>query len=92
MNDEETLQAILEEVIDRQLIQNQQPEISQTYNRLINRSYSHGEAKNLIVKALGIELYRLMHYEEPFDKLRFMVNLNQLPNLPDADMPSSELL
>lgn len=92
MNNEETLQAILEEVIDRQLIQNQQPEISQTYNRLIDRSYSHGEAKNLIVKALEIELYRLMHYEEPFDKLRFMVNLNQLPNLPDADMPSSELL
>lgn len=85
MKQQDNIRIILEGIIDKQLKHNQPPETLQTYNRLVDNSYTDEEARLLISRALQIELYNLMRYAEPFNKHRFLQNLKHLPDLPDAD-------
>jgi len=82
---QESIRTIIEEIVDRQLERNQPPETGRTYDRLVSQSYTDEEARMLISRTIQVELYRLMRFGEPFNQVRFVSNLNQLPDLPDAE-------
>ncbi len=86
MKNRETLRVIIESIIDKQLEKSQPPETSQTYYRLIEKeSFTEEEARMLISRVIQIELFRLMRFAEPFNKVRFLRNLSKLPDLPSVD-------
>lgn len=82
---QESIRTIIEEIVDRQLERNQPPETGRTYDRLVSQSYTDEEARMLISRTIQVELYRLMRFGEPFNQVRFVSNLNQLPDLPDTE-------
>jgi hypothetical protein len=83
---QETIRAIIENIVERQLRYNQPPETFQTYERLIKEeSFTEDEARVLIGRTIQVELFRLMRFAEPFNQQRFLKNLEQLPDLPNID-------
>lgn len=86
MKQQETIRAIIENIVERQLRYNQPPETFQAYERLINEeSFTEDEARTLIGRTIQVELFRLMRFAEPFNHQRFVKNLRQLPDLPNID-------
>jgi hypothetical protein len=58
------------------------PEIRQTVERLTGAGYTADEARQLILKAVTVELFRIADYREAFNKERFVWNLAHLPREP----------
>lgn len=86
MKNRETLRVVLETIIDKQLDKKQPPETSQAFYRLIEKeSFTEEEARMLISRVLQIELFRVMRFAEPFNRMRFLNNLSKLPDLPSVD-------
>jgi hypothetical protein len=82
----ETIRTIIEDIVERQLRYNQPPETFQAYERLIkDESFTDEEARTLIGRTIQVELFRLMRFAEPFNQIRFIRNLQQLPDLPNVD-------
>ncbi len=86
MKNRTSIKTIIESIVDKQLTNYQPPEAWQAYTRLTDDDdFSDEEARQLISRAIQVELFRLMHYAEPFNKQRYIYNLAQLPDLPLAD-------
>lgn len=86
MKQQETIRAIIENIVERQLRYNQPPETFQAYERLINEeSFTEEEARTLIGRTIQVELFRLMRFAEPFNRQRFIKNLQELPDLPTIE-------
>ena len=75
----------IEQIIDKQIRQNDPPETAHAYHRLLSSSFSDSEARRLIYLAMQVEFSRLMHYGEAFNNNRFVTNLGVLPDLPEAE-------
>lgn len=80
-----TIGLVVEQIIEKQIRRNDPPETSDTYQRLINDSFTEVEARRLISTAVNVELFRLMNHGEAFNRKRFLDNLKGLPDLPDPD-------
>jgi len=74
------LQAVYLEVVDNQLRGNDPPETRQTYDRLRGMGYSERDAKILIASAIAAETYEIIKAEEPYNRDRFIRNLERLPD------------
>lgn len=83
---DERIGEIIEQIVDKQIRRNEPPEAAQTYQRLIEDSFTDAEARRLIYMTVQVELYRLMQFGEAFNQDRYVDNLRGLPDLPDADM------
>jgi hypothetical protein len=70
------------EIIKNQIRNNDPVETNLTYKRLINLGYSDFVTKQLIGQCIAVELFNIMKYQKPFDKERYIKNLNQLPKEP----------
>lgn len=82
---DESIGMVIEQIVDKQIRRNDPPETAQTYQRLLQDSFTDVEARRLIYMAVQVELFRLMRYGEAFNHSRFIGNLQGLPDLPDAD-------
>lgn len=76
---------IVEQIVEKQIKRNYPPETAETYQRLVNESFTDAEALRLISMAVQVELFRLMRFGEAFNHARFIGNLHGLPDLPDID-------
>lgn len=86
MKQQQTIRAIIENIVERQLRYNQPPETFQAYERLVrDESFTDEEARILIGRTIQVELFRLMRFAEPFNQKRFIKNLEKLPDLPNVD-------
>lgn len=74
---------IVEQIVEKQIKRNYPPETAETYQRLVNDSFTDAEALRLISMAVQVELFRLMRFGEAFNHARFIGNLHGLPDLPD---------
>ena len=74
------LKAAYLEVVDNQLRDNDPPETRQTLARLKEKGYSEQDAKILIASAVVAETYWILKKSEPFNRDRFLRNLQRLPN------------
>ena len=70
------------EVIDNQIKDNSPVETAITLKRLIDEGYSEFEAKQLIGQAIAVELFCIMKEKVPFNRVRYIKNLTNLPKEP----------
>jgi len=76
------LKALILQVVDNQLKNNDPPETKQTYNKLIKEGFSESEAKQLIGCVVVSEIFDVLKKKETFNQERFVKALNKLPKLP----------
>lgn len=74
--------AILE-VVENQLRDGTPPETRQTLQRLVTEGYSEEEARRLIAVVVTSEIFNVLKHNQPYNEVRFIVALRQLPKLPD---------
>ncbi len=68
------------EVVENQLKDNSPPETKKTYERLLKEGHSRENAKILIASVIAAEVYDIQKEDSPYDKERFIRNLNRLPD------------
>jgi hypothetical protein len=78
----EILRAQIFEIIRNQIKDNDPPETKITYNRLKTLGYSDFETNQLIGQCVAVELFQVMKFKEPFDEMRYITNLKNLPKEP----------
>ena len=76
-------EAILE-TVDNQIRDNTPPETRETVQRLIENGYSEGEAKQFVAMALSVEIFHILKHCQPFDRQRYVRNLQGLPAEPGS--------
>ena len=76
------LKALILQVVNNQLKNNDPPETKQTYNKLIKEGFSESEAKQLIGCVVVAEIFDVLKKKETFNQERFVKALNKLPKLP----------
>jgi len=76
------LKALILQVVDNQLKNNDPPETKQTYHKLIKEGFSESEAKRLIGCIVVAEIFDVLKKKETFNQERFVKALNKLPKLP----------
>ena len=74
------LKAVYLEAVESQLRNNNPPETRQTFDRLIAEGISKKDAKLLIGSVIAAESFEIMKSGTPFNKERFVRNLNRLPD------------
>lgn len=74
------LKAAYLEAVETQLRDNNPPETRLTFERLRAQGISEKDAKLLIGSVIAAETYEVMKSGAPFNKERFVRNLNRLPD------------
>ena len=67
------------QIIKNQLEANDPPETKITYNKLISLGYNEFETNQLIGQCVAVEIFDVLKNKKPFNKSRYIKNLNQLP-------------
>lgn len=80
--DEETtnprLKAVILEVIENQLRENNPPETRQTFERLLAAGHSRQEAIEMIGSALVGEIWAMLKENKPYDPVRYRAALEKI--------------
>jgi hypothetical protein len=71
------------EILESQLRENNPPETTIAFERLLIMGYEDHEAKNLMVKCLMIEITDALNNNKLFNENRYIKNLFQLPLDPE---------
>jgi hypothetical protein len=79
MKPNEMMRKEILQVVENQISNNTPPETKQTFNRLVKEGISKADAKIMIGQCVAIEIFNVMKHKQPFDKVRFVNNLNKLP-------------
>jgi len=69
--------------VDNQLRDNDPPETRQTLDRLQQEGYAERDAKLLIAQCVAAEMMAVMQSNEPFNEVRYVKWLHQLPKSPE---------
>jgi len=69
-------------IIENQIEANDPPETLITFKRLKDQGFSDFEVKQLIGQCVAVEIYNVMKFKKPFNKERYIKNLNNLPKEP----------
>lgn len=69
-------------IIESQIEANDPPETLKTFKRLKDQAFNDFEVKQLIGQCVAVEIYNVMKFKKPFDKERYIKNLNKLPKEP----------
>jgi hypothetical protein len=70
------------EIINNQIRNNDPPETKLTYNRLIREGFNELQNMQMIGQCIAVELFEIMKYKKPYDKARYIMNLELLPKDP----------
>ena len=70
------------QVIKNQLDANDPPETKIIYDRLISLGYNEFETNQLIGQCIAVEIFDVLKHKKPYNKNRYIKNLNQLPKEP----------
>jgi len=82
----EAVRAALSEVVEHQMRDGDPPETKETYDRLIADGHVHDETMRLTSHVVLFEMNDCTREEQPFNKGRFVVALNALPELSWDDL------
>jgi hypothetical protein len=78
---EETLQAMLIEVVENQLRDGNPAVTAETFARLKAEGHSEKEVKLLIAAVLLLEMNDMVKENRPFNEVQFAADMRQLPEL-----------
>ena len=76
------LKATILEVVENQLRDGDPPETRETLDRLMREGHSEADAKLLLGQAVTVEVYCIWKEKKPFNRERFVRNLENLPAQP----------
>jgi hypothetical protein len=76
------LRAAYLEAVETQLKSGEPPETKETYARLRSEGFSDEEARVLLAQVIAVESYCVLKEKKPFNRARFVRNLNALPAQP----------
>lgn len=82
MKSGEKVRNMIYEVIQNQLDANDPPETKINFERLKSMGYSEFEARQHVAQCFAVELFDMMKYHKPYNRSRYIRNLNQLPKEP----------
>jgi hypothetical protein len=68
--------------INNQIKNNDPPETKITYDRLRKEGFDYFQSRQMIGQCLAIELFEIIKFRKPYDKNRYIKNLNLLPKEP----------
>lgn len=69
-------------IVRNQIKDNDPPETKQTFERLKGLGYNVTDAEMLIGQCVAIEIFNILKHKQPFDKIRYIRNMNKLPQEP----------
>ena len=70
------------EIINNQIKNNDPPETTLTYNRLINEGFNEFQTMQMIGQCIAAELFDVIKLKKPYDEARYIKNLKHLPEEP----------
>ena len=73
------------QIISNQMMPNNPPETKLGFERLKTLGYSEIEANKKIGQCVAIEIFNILKYKKPFNRSRYISNLNKLPDEPFDD-------
>jgi len=73
------LKAAILETVEQQLAGGEPPETGETLARLKREGFSDDDARALLGQAVAVEIYGILREKKPFNRERFVRNLNRLP-------------
>ena len=74
-------------IINNQIKNNDPPETSLTYNKLISEGFNEFQIKQMIWQCIAVELFEVMKNKKLYDEARYIKNLKLLPKEPfDLDL------
>lgn len=76
------LRAAILEVVEEQLRKGDPSETRETLTRLMGEGYSEADAMVLLGQAVTVEVYCIWKEKKPFNRERFVRNLQSLPAEP----------
>ena len=82
MESNEIVREQIFQIIENQRNSDDPKETNLTYKRLIDMGYTDYETKQLIGQCVAVEIYDVFTNRKPFDKDRYVRNLNKLPQEP----------
>ncbi|WP_419660101.1 conserved uncharacterized protein, DUF1841 [Desulfosarcina variabilis str. Montpellier] len=83
MEDNKYLKYAILEIVENQLEADDPPETRKTLDRLMSEGYSEEDAMELIACVVTSEIFDVMKNQKPYDHIRFVKALNDLPKIPD---------
>ena len=85
MESNEIVRENILKIVEEQLKINDPIETGLTLERLIDYGYGESDAKILIAQCVSVEIFEVMKNKKPFNRERFVRNLNNLPKEPFED-------
>jgi hypothetical protein len=85
MKTNEILREQIFEIVENQMTANNPPETKKAYQRLLTDGYSKFQAKQFIGQCVAVELFKILKFKEPFNEIRYIKNLQKLPEEPFDD-------
>ncbi len=82
MKTSEILREQIIDIVEKQISNNDPPETSLTFKRLISLGYEESDVKMLIGQCVSIEIFNVLKHGNTFDQERYVKNLNKLPKEP----------
>ncbi len=82
MESNEIVREQIFQIIENQRNSDDPKETNLTYKRLVDMGYTDYETKQLIGQCVAVEIYDVFTNRKPFDKDRYVRNLNKLPQEP----------
>lgn len=79
---QQKLQAAILAVVKNQLESNDPPETGETIKRLLAEGFTESQAMDLIGHVVAAEVFGVLAQGKPFDEIRFITALQNLPALP----------
>jgi len=76
------LKAAILEIVENQLNSGDPPETKETLDRLKSKGFSDEASRVLLGQAVAVEIYCTLKEKKPFNRERFVRNLNALPTQP----------
>ena len=82
MEPNEKLRDQIFEIINNQIKNNDPPETTLTYKRLISEGFNEFQTMQMIGQCIAVELFEVMKHRKPYDESRYVRNLKLLPKEP----------
>ena len=82
MKTNEKLRDQIFEIINNQIKNNDPPETTLTYNRLIDEGFNEFQTMQMIGQCIAVELFEIMKHRKLYDEARYIKNLRGLPKEP----------
>ncbi len=76
------LKAIVLQIVEKQLEDNEPPETKATLRRLVGEGHEEDRAKELIGCVVTTVVYDVLKNEQKYNRIKYVNALNKLPQLP----------